>query len=66
VDADYSELQKFVPRHHGFIPTPAWIFQFPEGVGVAHAEAKYANGMLEVRVPAPQVTTRRMIEVKAA
>src|SRR5688500_6983167 len=41
-------------------------FELPEGVDVAHVEAKYANGMLEVRVPAPQVTTRRMIEVKAA
>ena len=41
-------------------------FELPEGVDAAHVEAKYANGMLEVRVPAPQVTTRRMIEVKAA
>ena len=41
-------------------------FELPEGVDVAHVEAKYANGMLEVRVPAPQVTTRKMIEVKAA
>jgi HSP20 family molecular chaperone IbpA len=29
-------------------------------------EAKYVNGMLEVRVPAPRATTPRMIEVKAA
>ena len=41
-------------------------FQLPEGVDVAHVEAKHANGMLEVRVPAPQVTTRKMIAVKAA
>ena len=41
-------------------------FELPEGVDVAHVEAKYANGMLEVRVPAPQVTMRKMIEVKAA
>ena len=41
-------------------------FELPEGVDVAHVEAKYANGMLEVRVPAPQVTTRKMIAVKAA
>jgi HSP20 family protein len=41
-------------------------FVLPEGVDVAHVEAKYANGMLEVRVPAPQVATPRMIEVKAA
>ena len=41
-------------------------FALPEGVDADHVEAKYSNGMLEVRVPAPQVTTRRMIEVKAA
>jgi HSP20 family protein len=41
-------------------------FELPEGVDVAHVEAKHANGMLEVRVPAPQATTRRIIEVKAA
>ena len=41
-------------------------FQLPEGVDVAHVEAKHANGMLEVKYPAPQVTTRKMIAVKAA
>jgi HSP20 family protein len=41
-------------------------FELPEGVDVAHVEAKYANGMLEVRVPAPNVATPKMIEVKAA
>ena len=41
-------------------------FELPEGVDVAHVEAKHANGMLEVRIPAPQVTMRRIIEVKAA
>jgi HSP20 family protein len=41
-------------------------FELPEGVDVARVEAKYANGMLQVRVPGPQVTTPRMIEVKAA
>jgi len=41
-------------------------FELPEGVDVAHVEAKSANGMLEVRVPAPQVATPKMIEVKAA
>ena len=40
-------------------------FALPEGVDAAHVEAKDANGMLEVRVPAPSAT-RRMIEVKAA
>jgi HSP20 family protein len=38
----------------------------PEGVDGAQAEAKYANGMLEVRIPAPRAATPRMIEVKAA
>ena len=38
----------------------------PEGVDAAQAEAKYANGMLEVRIPAPRAATPRMIEVKAA
>jgi HSP20 family molecular chaperone IbpA len=37
-----------------------------EGVDAAQVEAKYANGMLEVRVPAPRAATPRMIEVKAA
>ena len=38
----------------------------PEGVDGAKAEAKYANGMLEVRIPAPRAATPKMIEVKAA
>src|SRR6266849_3275275 len=38
----------------------------PEGVDAAQVEAKYANGMLEVRVPAPRAAVPRMIEVKAA
>ena len=38
----------------------------PEGVDGARVEAKYANGMLEVKVPAPRAATPRMIEVKAA
>jgi HSP20 family protein len=41
-------------------------FALPEGVDAAHVKAKYANGMLEVRVPAPHAATPRMIEVKAA
>jgi HSP20 family protein len=41
-------------------------FELPEGVDDAKVEAKYANGMLEVRVPAPRAATPRMIEVKAA
>ena len=40
-------------------------FTLPEGVDPAQVEARDANGMLEVRVPAPSAT-RRMIEVKAA
>ncbi|PYQ19938.1 MAG: hypothetical protein DMF79_11495 [Acidobacteria bacterium] len=38
----------------------------PEGVDATQVEAKYANGILEVRVPTPQAVTPRMIEVKAA
>ena len=41
-------------------------FELPEGVDAAQVEAKHANGMLEVRVPAPRAATPRMIEVKAA
>jgi HSP20 family protein len=41
-------------------------FVLPEGVDAAQVEAKDANGMLEVRVPAPSAATRRTIEVKAA
>jgi HSP20 family protein len=41
-------------------------FVLPEGVDPAEVEAKYANGMLEVKVPAPRIATARMIEVKAA
>ena len=40
--------------------------RLPEGVDGAQAEAKYTNGMLEVRIPAPRAATPRMIEVKAA
>jgi HSP20 family protein len=38
----------------------------PEGVDAAHVEAKYANGMLEVKIAAPRAATPRTIEVKAA
>jgi HSP20 family protein len=38
----------------------------PEGVDAAQVEARYTNGMLEVRLPAPRAATPRMIEVKAA
>ena len=41
-------------------------FALPEAVDAAQVEAKYAKGMLEVRVPAPQAATPRTIEVKAA
>ena len=41
-------------------------FALPEGVDAAQVGAKYTNGMLEVRVPAPRVATPRAIEVKAA
>jgi HSP20 family protein len=38
----------------------------PEGVDAGQVEAKYANGMLEVRVPAPRAATPKTIEVKAS
>ncbi|PYN91447.1 MAG: hypothetical protein DMD91_34195 [Candidatus Rokuibacteriota bacterium] len=38
----------------------------PEGVDAAEVAAKSANGILEVRVPAPRAATPRTIEVKAA
>jgi HSP20 family protein len=41
-------------------------FGLPEGVDAAEVGAKYANGVLEVRVPAPRAVTPMMIEVKAA
>ena len=41
-------------------------FALPEAVDAGQVEAKYAKGMLEVRVPAPQAATPRTIEVKAA
>ncbi len=41
-------------------------FALPEGVNAAQVEAKYANGMLEVKVPAPRAATPRTIEIKAA
>ena len=41
-------------------------FALPEAVDAGQVEAKYAKGMLEVRVPAPQAATSRAIEVKAA
>ena len=41
-------------------------FALPEGVDATQVEAKYANGMLEVRIPAPRAAMPRTIEVKAA
>jgi HSP20 family protein len=41
-------------------------FTLPEGVDAAQVKAQSANGMLEVRVPAPRASAPRMIEVTAA
>src|SRR5882762_4394729 len=41
-------------------------FGLPEGVDAAEVAAKYANGILEVRVAAPRAAKPMMIEVKAA
>ena len=40
-------------------------FELPEGVDAAEVKAKHANGLLEVRVPAPRAAKPRMIEVTA-
>jgi HSP20 family protein len=40
-------------------------FALPQGIDAAQVKAKHANGMLEVRVPAPQAMMPRMIEVTA-
>ena len=40
-------------------------FTLPEGVDAADVKAKHANGLLEVRVPAPRAAKPRMIEVTA-
>ena len=40
-------------------------FELPEGVDAAEVTAKHANGLLEVRVPAPRAAKPRMIEVTA-
>jgi len=41
-------------------------FELPEGVDAAEVKAKHANGMLEVRVPAPRAAKPRVIEVTAS
>ena len=41
-------------------------FNLPEGVDASKVDAKYAQGVLEVRVPRPKAVTPRMIQVKAA
>jgi len=41
-------------------------FALPEGVDAAGVEAKYTQGMLEMRVPKPLAATPRTIEIKAA
>ena len=41
-------------------------FTLPEGATADGVEAKYANGILEVKVPAPRAATSRTIEIKAA
>lgn len=41
-------------------------FNLPEGVDASKVDAKYVQGMLEVRVPRPQAATARTISIKAA
>ncbi len=63
-DADTRDTDYFVREvaYGGFQRS----FALPEGVDAAHVEAKYVNGMLEVRIPAPRAAMPRTIEVKAA
>jgi HSP20 family protein len=40
-------------------------FALPPGIDANEVIAKQANGMLEVRIPAPRATTPKIIEVTA-
>jgi HSP20 family protein len=39
-------------------------FPIPEGVDAGQVSAKYANGMLEIRMPAPQLAEPKRIEIQ--
>jgi HSP20 family protein len=39
-------------------------FALPEGVDAAQVHAKYVNGMLEIRMPAPQLAGAKKIEIQ--
>jgi HSP20 family protein len=41
-------------------------FELPEGVDAAQVEAKHANGILSLKIPAPKAATPKIIDVKAA
>jgi HSP20 family protein len=39
-------------------------FSIPDGVDAGQVDAKYANGMLEIRMPAPQLAAPKKIEIQ--
>ena len=64
--ADHDTTGKDYFVHEMVYGTFERSFRLPEGVDAAQVEAKYASGILEVKVPAPRVATPMVIEVKAA
>jgi hypothetical protein len=50
----YSEIQKFVQRHHGFVPPPSWIAHVKalSGLATRHAANRAGRGRRVVPVPA--------------
>jgi hypothetical protein len=49
----YSMLEKFVQRHHGFIPTPAWINHVKVVWGLPTHRAANRAGRSRRVVPCP-------------
>ena len=49
----YSEIQKFVQRHHGFIPKPAWINHVKVVWGLSTRQAPNRAGQDRRVVPLP-------------
>jgi HSP20 family protein len=39
-------------------------FAIPDGVDAGQVDAKYVNGMLEIRIPAPQLAAPKKIEIQ--
>ena len=49
----YSEIQKFVQHHHGFVPKPAWIAQVKALRGLPTRRAANRAGRGRRVVPCP-------------